>query len=400
MKSNTQLATLLVLSVVLNVVLFALVFFFAGREGEPEAQVTTDESVPVVVNTEPATSAGDQVTPTAQVETATDSISVEPIETAEPSPTSEPEISPTERPTMVPSPTSEPTPEPTPEPTATPTPVPSPTAVVLQGPAWLQYANRFRVQAGLPPVKENVEWSEGGRLHSIYMANTGNITHHEDPSSSYFTRAGQAAGENGNLAAGHISVGEYDWAINYWISAPFHGIPLLDPQLETVGFGTHRDVNAAINVVATMDIKQGLLSEVPSTISYPVLYPKDGGEAWVLRYSLPEFPDARPHCGYGNVAGAPIVAQIGSGDRVPSVSSTILRQGETVIDHCVFDETNYINSNSALQKAGRNILDQRDAVVILPRNPLDVGKTYTVELVVNGESIAWSFNTVMPPELP
>ena len=46
---------------------------------------------------------------------------------------------------------------------------------------------------------------------------------------------------------------------------------------------------------------------------------------------------------------------------------------------------------------GRLILDKRDAVVIIPRSPLEVGKSYTVTLVVNGETITWSFDAVSPP---
>jgi hypothetical protein len=268
---------------------------------------------------------------------------------------------------------------------------------VLQGPPWLQYVNQFRRQAGLPTVTENTEWSEGGRLHSVYMSNTGNISHYEDSNSQYYTRAGQAAGENGNLATSYISATAYDWAFHYWMSAPFHGLPILDPQLQAVGFGTHRDADAPIEVAATLDVKQGLQSEPPENVVYPVLFPKDGGQAWVLRYSLPEFPDARVHCGYGQVSGAPIYVQIGSGDQIPQVTSSVLRQGDQIIEHCTFDETNYINPQASMQQAGRSILDQRDGIILLPRNPLEVGKTYTVEMVVNGMAINWSFETVAPP---
>jgi hypothetical protein len=232
------------------------------------------------------------------------------------------------------------------------------------------------------------------------MVKTSEISHQENSSSPFYTAAGQLAAQNGNLAVGFSRAPEYDWAFNYWISAPFHGIPILDPQLATVGFGNFRDVNASVALAATLDIRQGLSEAVPQSVSFPILFPKDGGEAWVLRYSLPEFPDARAHCGYGSVAGAPIMVQIGSGDQVPNVTSSILRDGTSSIEHCIFDETNYFNPNTGPQQVGRSILDQRDAVVMMPRNPLEVGKTYSVELTVNGMLISWSFNTVAPPATP
>ena len=247
---------------------------------------------------------------------------------------------------------------------------------------------------------ESPDLSEGSRQHSTYIVKTGQVGHQENSDSPFYTLAGHRAGINGNLAIGFARAPEFDWAFNYWISAPFHGIPMLDPKLATVGFGTFRDVNAAVSLAATLDIKQGLSEGANPSVTYPVLFPKDGGEAWVLRYSLPEFPDARVHCGYGNVSGAPIVAQIGAGDQVPDVTSSFIRQGRTNIEHCVFDETNYFNPSPGLQIAGRSILDQRDAIVLLPRNPLEVGKSYDVELNVNGTRISWRFDAVAAPSVP
>ncbi len=392
MKYARLLVFALGISVLINVVLIVSLFAISKRE---EGMPVEPTAVAVVIPSPTALPSPTAVKPTVTT-------------MPEPSPVSPTAVSPTKEPTPVPTvlPTVEPTVQPTATTTSTPTPeptatlVPSPTPIVLQGPGWLQYMNTFRLQAGLGPVTENAAWSEGSRLHSTYMSNTGKISHYEDTASPLYTNEGNRAAENGNLAASYAFNSEYDWAFNYWISAPFHALPILDPQLAVVGFGTHRDANAAIELAATLDIKQGLQEEIPANIDFPILFPKDGGEAWVLRYSLPEFPNARVHCGYGDVSGAPIMVQIGPGDQTPNVSSSVLRSETGPIEHCVFDETDYFNPNAALQQAGRSILDQRDAIVLLPRNPLEVGKTYAVELVVNGVQISWSFNAVSPPRLP
>ena len=63
----------------------------------------------------------------------------------------------------------------------------------------------------------------------------------------------------------------------------------------------------------------------------------------------------------------------------------------------VIHENNYVSQDGGLQSAGRHILADRDAVVIIPEKPFEVGKTYSVEVDVNGQKIQWSFETVSPP---
>jgi hypothetical protein len=275
-----------------------------------------------------------------------------------------------------------------------PTAAPSPTPV--PGPEWLQYANRFRDQSGVPQLAENVDLSEGARLHSIYMVNTEQLWHSEDPTSPWFSQAGHDAAANGNIAASNYG-GESPttWAIDYWISAPFHALPLLDPELHAVGYGWHYEDGPDVKLAATMDIKRGQ-GPLPENITFPLLFPRDGGQTWVLKHALPEFPNPLTSCeGYQRPTGAPIMVQMGPGDGVPVVSEHHLTEGGRELQHCIFDESSYVNPES--QTTGRLLLNNRDAIVIIPRQPLEVGKTYTVTLVVNGETIRWSFDAVAHP---
>jgi hypothetical protein len=153
-------------------------------------------------------------------------------------------------------------------------------------------------------------------------------------------------------------------------------------------------------MVATMDVKRGMGELLPSVI-YPLTFPRGGGKTWVLKYTLPEFPDPLAHCaGYRQrtPVGPPLILQIGSGEETPAVTNTSLKQGETELIHCAFDETTYTNSKPSAQEAWRLILDERDAIVIIPRDPLVAGQRYTVTVDVNGTSINWSFDAVSKPE--
>lgn len=316
-----------------------------------------------------------------------------PTPTAPSTETAAPLLTSTDEPTLAPTDFPSPTPEP---PTPTPEPAASPTIAAV-GTDWLQYLNIFREQASLPPLLENTAWSLDSQQHSRYMVYTGHLSHHEDTTSPYYTHAGQAAAENGNIAAGFIGSDPFQWAFNYWMSAPFHAIPILDPQLRTTGFAEYRDTNGEQQLAATLDVRRGLGTQADG-VTYPILYPRDGGLTWVLRYSLPEFPEALSTCpGYQQPTGAPIILQLGDGREVPQVTASALYRDGEYLAHCRFDETTFTHANEFRQASARMILDQRDAIVIIPQQPLLPDSNYSVRVDVNGATYTWSFRTAAGP---
>lgn len=312
------------------------------------------------------------------------------------------EESPTETPAATEPPALEPTEEPLPSPTVPPEPTataepPATATVEAVGTDWLQYLNIFRTEANLPHLLENTTWSNDSALHSRYMTYTGDLGHSENANSQYYTSEGAVAGENGNIAAGYVGSDPYKWAFNYWMSAPFHAIPMIDPQLQTTGFSEYRDVSGEQPLTATLDVRRGL-GPLPESISYPILYPRDGGLTWVLRYSLPEFPEALSTCtGYTQPTGAPIILQIGDGREIPNVTATSLFRDGEYLAHCRFDETNFTHPNEFRQKSARLILDNRDAIVIIPQQPLLPDSNYSVRVDSNGQTYTWSFRTAAGP---
>jgi hypothetical protein len=73
------------------------------------------------------------------------------------------------------------------------------------------------------------------------------------------------------------------------------------------------------------------------------------------------------------------------------VTASSFKYGSTPLEHCVFDETNYTNPASYDQNTGRWILDTRDAIILIPKEPLQVGFTYLVSITTNGQTYSWSF---------
>ena len=102
--------------------------------------------------------------------------------------------------------------------------------------------------------------------------------------------------------------------------------------------------------------------------------------------------------GFSRPSGAPIVLLLGDGSLTPRVTSHRFAKGDQPLESCLFDQTSYRNDNSFAQEVGRTILDESDAIVIIPREPLPIDETYTAQVVANGETYTWSFQTRKGPD--
>jgi uncharacterized protein YkwD len=392
----------LLFSLALNLVLiFVAINFFRQADNTPSAAATNQragatEISAVATATPPPTITNAAAEPTSEptrltLPTATATLVPEPSQTPTPVPTAaEPQPAPTEIP-----------------PTETPTAVPpTPTAIVssaeptlMPGPTWLQYTNLFRIQARLPQLVENTAYSAASQHHSRYMIETMTITHSEDSSSPFFSQAGHEAALNGNLAVGGWDGASDIWPIEYWMSATFHALPILNPRLSEAGYGTYRDTDSDFKLTGTMHLStKQELGAVPDTVTFPIMFPEDGGGTWIHKYTLPEFPDPLSACpGYQRPTGPPIILQLGDGSLRPNVNASFFRVRNEDLPHCVLHESNYINSTSYFQETGRQILDQQDAIVIIPQQPLQQGLTYWVTIVVGNETYEWSFEATAKP---
>lgn len=294
----------------------------------------------------------------------------------------------TRTPTPPPSATATPTDAATAVPTDTPTVTPSPT---FDGPEWLDYVIYHRALAGLGPVTENGDWSRGGELHAKYMVMNNVIGHSQSPSRPHYTPEGNEAAANGNvyLMAATNYYGTYVDAIDSWMTGPFHMLPIIDPKLAVTGFGEYAaDFDRWHRYGATLDVHRGK-GEVPPGVRFPIYYPRDGQHIPNLSYDGGESPDPLVACpGYTEPTGPPVALQLGTGDITPDVRRTSFRRGTTELAHCWFDETKYKS------QPGQLGLDVRDAIVIMPRQPLTAGESYDVTIELADATYAWSFTAL------
>ncbi|MCA9948291.1 MAG: hypothetical protein KDE48_01470 [Anaerolineales bacterium] len=394
--------------VILLVGVFLVSCSQSNQENEP---AKTDQQEAVAANnptaTPPAVTAVSDQTTTEEDSSSDSEAAAEPTQLPTATMTVEPtatQMAPTEPPpTEFPTATAVPTETPIPPPTPTPTQLPSPTP--LPEPDWLAYLNDFRASAGLARVGETSAWSYGSGLHSKYMVYTDEVKHSENKENEYFTVEGNESAGKGNLVAGYSTNSNYKWAIEYWLSAPFHGLPLLDPHLESVGFGEYAADTGQIKMGATLDVR-GRSSEPTTSDVYPVFFPPADGQTWIVRHSMPEFPAPWGSCpdfptdyfGAGAPTGPPIYLQLGSGELEPTVTAHSFSRGGVPLAHCVFSETSYVNADGYQQSSGRFILGERDAIILMPRQPLEVGQTYDVSITADGQTYAWSFEVISRPK--
>lgn len=270
--------------------------------------------------------------------------------------------------------------------------------------SWVTHLNSYRRMAGLPDLINNPTWSQGNRNHAIYAVKNDYLAHDEDPVKPWYTPEGRSAAQTSNLmASGNFATSD-EYAIDSWMQAPFHAVGILDPALQQVSFGSYREEDGGLQMSAGLDILRGL-GQIPAHLSYPLAWPGQGAVVPLTQFKS-EHPDPLTSCpGYRAPAGLPVILQIGSGNFSPTVSKTSFKQGKTALEHCVFTESTYVNPDPAAQQMGRAVLNDRDAIVLVPRLPLKAGATYSVSITVDGKTYTWSFSVaktagvaVLPPQ--
>jgi hypothetical protein len=170
--------------------------------------------------------------------------------------------------------------------------------------------------------------------------------HIEDRNNQWYLYPGFVAGRASDVL---IATGTQPaaWAIDGWISAPFHRFPLLNPNLQRVGYGSFCEDGtcaAAINIASdalsgNLQFRRRIMSGEPITGDSEAL-----GGGWGTHYP------------------SPIIFPPDGSDQVT-------------------------------QKIGRAGLKNSGAIIILPREPLRSATRYAVTAVVDDKTYRWSFST-------
>jgi hypothetical protein len=268
-----------------------------------------------------------------------------------------------------------------------------PTAETAPATGWLDRLNFYRASASLPPVVEDPQLSGGVRQHARYMVMHDAVKHSQNRRHSGATPEGAAAAAVSNLAASTRLTEPDSWAVDLWMQAPFHALGILDPALNTVGFGIHREQKNRIQTAAGLDVIRGR-HLAPESVAYPIVWPAAGTTVPITSH-VEEYPSPLTSCpGYKAPAGLPLIVQLGADGELPHVAGSWIAPVEDdggELEHCVFDGGTYRNRDAAQQQLARTILSARNAIVLIPREPLQPGVGYRAVVEVNGRLIDWTF---------
>ncbi len=267
-------------------------------------------------------------------------------------------------------------------------------------PAWLAAINEYRASVKLGPVAEDPKLSDADRKHAMYLVKNyedkvgpdhllGAEMHEEEKGNPWYTPEGHDAGAQSdvNQQWGHTSPASPLWALNNWISGPFHRLWILNPRLHRVGYGEFCEKKYC---VAALDLGAG--TEPPhgaSPLPAPIEFPADKSVIALNSFSG-EWPTPLTACpGYAFPAGFPVTIQLGTMVEAKLSDYQITRDGHGV-ESCGIDAMSYQNPVNAEQERGRAILRESGAAIIVPRYPLLPGD-YSVSATLNNRAYQWSF---------
>ena len=277
------------------------------------------------------------------------------------------------------------------------------------GPAWLDEINLYRVAAGLDPVVEEPSATVALMAHLNYLNFTpwefftGEYAnrHRENPASPYYTPEGDQAGRSSNLVGSWFGLPEAVTLIDTWLTAPFHGVGILRPDLKKVAF-------ASSGGWAGLNVGQEL--EWTGPTSTPVLFPGPGMSTNLTEWPGLESPNPLETCGgarFRSAAGSDgnhRHAAAGPGrwpDRDPGGGRQLVHDFSTAASSlCRVDMHTYLSSDPVYGPTGASILAGGDhPVFLIAAQPLTWSR-YHVTISQPGQpDISWSF-VGTPPHQP
>lgn len=267
-------------------------------------------------------------------------------------------------------------------------------ATAATNPDWLDRINVYRTASGLATVTEQPAWSTGISNHLTYLARTPasyrtgsyQSAHTENPNSPYYTQDGAKEAGASDLFEGGVSTPIE--AVDGWLTAPFHAVGMLRPNLTQVAFAHDAGQGSA-----GLDVISGLSGSGTSTA--PVLYPGNGMTTNLTSFTG-ESPSPVESCPapVGRSYGLPLVALLPSTPD-PALTADLQApdgsKSSSGAGLCVVDQHTFRSSDPVYGPTGAQILQGDRAVFLVPSAPLTAGRYWASIHQPNQPDIRWSF---------
>lgn len=143
-----------------------------------------------------------------------------------------------------------------------------------------------------------------------------------------------------------------------------------------------------------MNVTRGLTG---TAATEPLYWPPQNNTAPFRQYNGGELPDPIAMCGYTGPANPCMMLRLPTAVTGTS-TGTFRNAANQTLDSCVYNQNTFTDPiNPTWQALGRQeFLGGYNAVILVPKNPLVPGTSYSVTLNVGGQDYAWSFDTGKP----
>ncbi len=237
----------------------------------------------------------------------------------------------------------------------------------------LQRLNDHRRAAGQAPAAFSAEISYGAFLHARYLvfedrSNVQGMAVHNEVPGKWSSDEGAIAGRRSD-----ISLVNLDASIDQLMATLYHRIPLIAPELKSVGIGTWENGGTFYSVI---DITGGKGTRDTKT---PFMYPGDGQVKVPRVFAVGETPDPRPQ-GLKENVGYPITITGAAPDAIGE-----LKEEKGGVVEC------FVSSSKAPANPARP--DNADSICLLPKKALKANTKYVVTVKYGDSSWTWSFTT-------
>ena len=264
---------------------------------------------------------------------------------------------------------------------------------------WLEILNFYRASSGLAPVIEDPQMSMAAQKHAIYLAKTDkkylvnefSNLHIENPASPYYDVNGSTLGAGDIVWTSVFS----QRPIDQLMSAPFHAIGLLHETFTKVGFGT-----APVDARGYFpDHQVTTLATVAGTFNAPrkrnIFFPGANSTVSINDFHT-ESPDPRESCGsdFEKYQGLPIFVSLVAAPSQRTSALLTTPSGKVLSsakDICIVTEHTLKSSDSLYGGSARLIMTDEHLVLVIPREPLKVGKYGVVVKQKNLADLSWKF---------
>lgn len=288
------------------------------------------------------------------------------------------------------------------------TALPPPTA---QQQAALQWVNRYRAIAGLPPLKLNDSLDMAAQqqadffVQHIALYYPGGLSPHQQPPGNqgvYPWQRDHYFGYPGDRSAEVMdSVSDPRQATADWIDSVYHRIPLLTPQISLMGFGA-ASLPGSQPYPGAAYIDFGYLGSPPAPPDQTVLYPVPGQMGVPTTFQAGETPDPLKAFGGASLypVGFPVTLNFPSSQvtGITVSSATLTTAAGVQVPSYVLTPANDPNDTPPNYELGNTVSIMAQA----PLSPdtvyqVHISGTYTDAQGTQPFSYAWPFSTAPAP---